>query len=74
MEKMRLLYSCFMSETKKTITCPLCGCQDFKKDKAVLPKYGLLRISDFKTKVLIFKECGYILLFEMGNTYFLGVD
>ena len=63
-----------MAESKKTVACPMCGCEDFSKDKAVLPKYGLFRISDFKAKVLVCKECGYILLFKLGSTFFLGVD
>lgn len=79
---MFVLYSGFMSKkvelaektTDKNLSCPLCRCQDFKKDKVVLPKYGMFRISDFKTKVLICNDCGYILLFEEGNTFFLGVD
>lgn len=59
---------------EKKLTCPLCGGQDFKKDSAVLPKYGLLRLTDFKTNAFICKKCLYILLFEEGDTFLLGVD
>jgi predicted nucleic-acid-binding Zn-ribbon protein len=59
---------------KKTLICPLCDGQDFNEDKVVLPKYGLLRLTDYKAKIFICKKCHNILLFEEGDTFFLGVD
>ncbi len=59
---------------KKKLACPLCGGDDFKKDQVVLPKYGLIRLTDYKVRALICNNCHYVLLFEEGNTFFLGVD
>jgi predicted nucleic-acid-binding Zn-ribbon protein len=59
---------------KKELKCPLCESIDFDVDKVVLAKYGVFRISDYKVKMLTCKQCKYIMLFEAGNTFFLGVD
>lgn len=60
--------------TKSELKCPLCASKEFEKDKVVLPKYGILRLSDYKANAFICKKCKHILLFEKGNTYFLGVN
>ncbi len=59
---------------KTELKCPLCGNTDFDQDKVVLAKYGVFRVSDYKAKMLTCKQCKHIMLFEAGNTFFLGVD
>ena len=62
------------NEDKKDLKCPLCGNNDFDQDDIVLAKYGVFRVSDYKAKMLTCTQCKHILLFEAGNTFFLGVD
>lgn len=62
------------NEKGKTLTCPMCHGQKFKKDKVVLPKYGIFRISDYKVDIFVCESCNYIVFFENGSTMFLGVD
>lgn len=57
--------------TKKTAISRI---ENHAEDKVVLAKYGVFRVSDYKAKMLTCTQCKHILLFEAGNTFFLGVD
>lgn len=59
---------------ERELKCPVCGGTEFKQDKVVLAKYGVFRASDYKVKAMICEQCKHIMLFEEGNTFFLGVD
>ena len=63
-----------MSADKKKLKCPICENENFKHDKVVLAKYGLFRMTDYKAKMVTCTQCKHIMLFEEGNTFFLGVD
>ncbi|MBC2607528.1 hypothetical protein [Pelagicoccus albus] len=61
-------------EEERELKCPLCQHNEFDKDKVVLAKYGLFRVTDYKANMLTCKRCKHIMLFEDGNTFFLGVN
>ncbi len=60
--------------SNKKLICPVCQGKEFETDTIVLPKYGLLRLTDYKADVYICKNCRHMMLFEQGSTFFLGVD
>ncbi len=63
-----------MSENPRKLKCPVCENENFEHDEVVLAKYGMFRMSDYKAKMVICTQCKYIMLFEAGSTFFLGVD
>lgn len=56
-----------MEETKKQLKCPLCSSTEFQDEKGRLEsQWGL---SEHKVDMVICKQCGHVMLFSQGRTW-----